>query len=401
MIDATVPERLRQLAARIKCGADSFIGYPATRLVDFSPLYPLMDFLLNNIGDPFYQGGSYKLNTHDMEREVIRWFGALLRAPEDDTWGYVTSGGTEGNMYGLYLAREAFPDGIVYFSADTHYSVAKIIRLLQMPSCKIGCLPNGEMDYAALAEDFKKNAGRPAILFANIGTTMRGAIDDMERMRSIVLASGIKDLYIHADAALSGLVLPFVENPPAFDFAHGIDSISISGHKLAGVPMPCGVVLARSGMVNRIMRGVEYIGSMDATILGSRSGIATVFLWYVLNTMGHDGFRRTVAGCLDTAEYALRQMILNGIKAWRNPHSLTVVFPRCTQETERKWQLATEGGQAHLIAMPHVTHEMIDKLIRDIKNTPQAVDPVSGGSTIPLRPAGISAAGRNAGGAIR
>lgn len=32
-------------------------------------------------------------------------------------------------MYGLYVARELLPQGIVYFGEDTHYSVAKILRL--------------------------------------------------------------------------------------------------------------------------------------------------------------------------------------------------------------------------------------------------------------------------------
>ena len=34
-------------------------------------------------------------------------------------------------MYGLYLGRELFPDGVVYFSQDTHYSVVKILSVLK------------------------------------------------------------------------------------------------------------------------------------------------------------------------------------------------------------------------------------------------------------------------------
>ena len=35
-----------------------------------------------------------------------------------ETWGYCTNGGTEGNMYGLFLAREIYPKGIVYYFKD-------------------------------------------------------------------------------------------------------------------------------------------------------------------------------------------------------------------------------------------------------------------------------------------
>ena len=39
-------------------------------------------------------------NVKDLEREVVRILADLFRAPPDDRWGCVTSGGTEGNLYG-------------------------------------------------------------------------------------------------------------------------------------------------------------------------------------------------------------------------------------------------------------------------------------------------------------
>ncbi len=61
-------------------------------------------------GIPFPEAIS-GMNTHDFEREVIHDFAGFTGIDVDDCWGYVTNGGTEGNMYGLYLARELFPDG--------------------------------------------------------------------------------------------------------------------------------------------------------------------------------------------------------------------------------------------------------------------------------------------------
>ena len=56
----------------------------------------------------------------------------LTEGPAASTWGYCTNGGTEGNMYGLFLARELHPEGLVYYSEDTHYSVNKILRCLHL-----------------------------------------------------------------------------------------------------------------------------------------------------------------------------------------------------------------------------------------------------------------------------
>ena len=36
-------------------------------------------------------------------------------------------------MYGLYLARELHPEGMLYFSEEAHYSILKIARILNMP----------------------------------------------------------------------------------------------------------------------------------------------------------------------------------------------------------------------------------------------------------------------------
>jgi len=227
-------------------------------------------------GDPF-KDGTYGLHTHDFEREVIVWFAELLHAPADDIWGYVTNGGTEGNLYGLYLARELYPDGMVYASQDTHYSVAKNLRLLKMPHIMIKSREDGSIDLEDLRETIRIHRDLPPIIFANIGTTMKEGIDRVDSIRAILDDLAISRRYIHCDAALSGMTLPFIEEAPPFDFSQGIDSISISGHKFIGSPVPCGIVLADKNHVRRIARSIEYVGTLDTTIPGSRNGLSPSF----------------------------------------------------------------------------------------------------------------------------
>ena len=56
------------------------------------------------------------------------------------------------------------------------------------------------------------------------------------------------------------MILPF-DHPQAFSFAHGIDSISVSGHKMIGSPIPCGIVVAKRQNVERISVDVDYIST--------------------------------------------------------------------------------------------------------------------------------------------
>jgi histidine decarboxylase len=357
--------RLAELHARLIALRPRSIGYPCAQEFDYTELQPFLDFVTNNVGDPF-SGSNFRMNTHDFEREVIMEFGRLTQAPQDDFWGYMTSGGTEGNMYGLYLARELLRDCIVYFSEDTHYSVAKLLRLQHTRSIMIKSQENGQLDYDDLRETLRIHRDVAPVIFANIGTTMKGAIDDLARIRGILDDLAITDYHIHADAALSGMILPFVENPPPWNFAHGAHTISISGHKLLGCPLPCGLALARKHLVDRIARNVEYVGALDTTITGSRSAITPLMLWYRLRTLGDAGIREIVKRSLDLAAYAVERLRAAGIEAWRqDENSVTVVLPRPPAPVLEKWIIAPKGKIAHIITLPPMNEAVVDEFTQD------------------------------------
>ena len=363
-LSADDQHKLDTLLERLTALRRYFVGYPCNQDFDYSALTPFLAFALNNVGDPF-GGSNIPLNTHDFEREVLADFAQFTRAPRDAWWGYVTAGGTEGNMYGLYVARELLPEGICYFSEDTHYSVAKVLRLQHTRSIMLKSQPSGEMDYDDLRETLRIHRDVPPIIFANIGTTMKGACDNLATIRSILDEFAITNAYIHADAALSGMILPFVNGAPPWDFADGADSISISGHKFLGSPLPCGVVLARKAHVERISRSIEYIGALDTTIAGSRSAIAPLYLWYRLRTLGQEGCRALVQRTLSLSDYAIASLAKHGIEAWRHRHSITVVFSRPPAELMRKWVIAPRKGIGHIITLPHVSEEIIEEFAAD------------------------------------
>ena len=345
----------------------SFIGYPVNCNFNYSELYDFLSIPLNNVGDP-YCSSYYGLDSRDLEREVVDWFARLHNAPPNNYWGYVTNGGTEGNMYGLYLARELYPKGVVYYSQDTHYSVSKNIRVLNMENVMIKSRRNGEIDYQDLHDMIATWRSAPPIIFANVGTTMREGFDDVSEIKKILKKLAIPEYYIHIDAALGGMTLPFIDDSPDFSFDTGVQSMSISGHKFIGSPLPCGVVLALKSNVGRVSRAVEYVGSLDSTISGSRNGFTPILLWHAIKSHGFNGFKKMVRGCIRTAEYAVKKFEENNIKAWKNDYAITVVFPKPSEKVCKKWKLAIQDEIAHIICMPHVTEETINKVIEDIKN---------------------------------
>lgn len=364
-LSAEDKQHLDALTAQISNARDYFLGYPVSKDFDYSEIANFLQYPINNLGDPF-EGGTYRVQTHEIEKEVVSFFAELFRADPNDFWGYVTNGGSESNLYGLYLARELYPKGMVYYSESTHYSVRKNIHLLNIPSIVIRSQENGEIDYEDFENTVKLNRHKPAIVLGTFGTTMKEAKDDVAKIKSILNNLAIRDHYIHCDAALSGVYGPFMDPRPAFDFEDGADSISISGHKFIGSPFPTGVLLTKKSFRNRVSTGISYIGSLDTTITGSRNGHSALILWYAIKKLGVAGLRKRYQHSLEVAEYCEQQLKDIGVDAWRNPNSITVVLPKVAPEVKNKWQLATEGNVCHIICMPNVSKQQIDDCVADI-----------------------------------
>jgi histidine decarboxylase len=373
-LDPADDARLERLYAALEARAEKLIGYPTNIAYDYRGLERFLAFPMNNVGDPF--GDSlYAINTHEFEREVIEFFASLFRIQRPNYWGYVTHGGTEGNMYGLYLAREVCPNGVVYFSEDTHYSAMKIVHVLNMKHIVVRSQENGEMDYDDFADMLRLNRDKPVIVLANIGTTMKGAVDDLVNIREALHDNAIHHSYIHCDAALFGMMLPFIKDAPAFDFSVGADSIAVSGHKFIGMPMPSGAVIAKRHNVERVKAAIEYIGASDTTIAGSRNALSTLMLWRAIHSFGRRGFESRVKACLRMTDYALERLAGIGWRAWANRCSNTVVLERPPRDIVRKWQLAVKDDIAHIIVMPHVGKTQIDAFIEDLRGVAPSREP--------------------------
>lgn len=375
-IKAEDQQRLQALGQKIAQELNMVLGYPVSRDFDYSEINHFLNFPINNIGDPYEPGGTYKVHTHELEQEVVRFFAKLFRANPQDYWGYVTNGGSESNLYGLYLARESYPKGMVYYSESTHYSVRKNIHLLNIPSIVIRSQPNGEIDYEDFENTVRLNRHKPAIVLTTFGTTMREAKDDVGKVKNILKNLAVHDHYIHCDGALAGTFGAFMEPRPSFDFKDGVDSISISGHKFVGSPIPSGVIVTKKSVRDRIAKSISYIGSLDTTITGSRNGHSPLFLWYALKKMGVEGLKARYQHSLEVAQYCEQKLNEIGISAWRNPGAITVVLPKTPQSIQEKWQLATKGEMAHIICMPQVTKEQIDEFVYDIAHCEEEAEEI-------------------------
>lgn len=354
-------------------------GYPYNLMYNHEELYAFMKYSINNLGDPFVTS-NYGVHSRQFECSVIDFFARLWKC--DDYWGYVTTCGTEGNLHGILLARECHPDGILYSSSESHYSIFKAARYYRMDAKSIPTLPMGEIDYEILASEIEKNRDRPVIINVNIGTTVKGAVDNLDRILRILNTLRIprERYHIHCDGALFAMMMPFVDFAPEVSFRKPIDSMTVSGHKMLGCPMPCGIALARKQHVDKVEQRIDYLNSVDTTIMGSRNGQAALYLWYSLRKKGVAGIKRDVVHCMETARYLRDKLTKAGFSCRLNDLSSTVVLERPLDEALiKRWQLACEEDIAHVVVMPNITTPKIDKFVQELidsKNKLGRIEPV-------------------------
>lgn len=363
-------ETLDDAERRIRTAHDAHLGYPYN--LDIAPHVPanFANYLINNLGDP-YVGSHYASEVCGFEQQAVGWLMRLWGCDDlDDYWGSIGASGTEGNLWAMYLGREAQPDAVLLYSAEAHYSIPKAARILRVEAREVLANPAGEIDLGDLAAKLAGLNGRPVILALTCGTTMSGAHDDIAGAIEVLEAAGYGPdrRYIHVDGALNAMVVPFLPEAPASirpSFDHAIDSISTSGHKMIGTPMPCGALVCRKDHSRRISRAVAYLRSNDTTLMGSRNGHAVLAVWSRLLGHGFGGFARDAMRSTKRAKALAGRLKTTGVDVQYNPWGMTVVFPEPDAATVRTYQLACNKGRAHAIVMPSVTDALISRFEAD------------------------------------
>ena len=315
---------------------------------------------MNNIGDPFDMKSG--MSCHEYEQAVITWFLNLFGSNTKDGWGYTTTGGTEGILFGMWKARDSMPNAVVYMSDYAHYGIHKSADILGIPYNIIKTNAYGEMDYKDLEE--KLDTKKPAIIVATLGSIMTSSKDDIIKIHAVLKEKNIR-YYIHADAAFDGMILPFINTALPYRLDQGIDSISISGHKLIGSPIPCGIVLVKKEHLNKNTH-IIYINNFDCTIAGSRSSFASLVLWSAIKRQGVEGFKNFVSQCINQAEKYCKEFNNHNISAWRFKDALTIVLEKQPDLFLKKWRAPSNEKFTTLMALPKLNENMMQEIIDDI-----------------------------------
>jgi len=375
-------EKLDQWTQIWKESQQTYFGYPVNQesaLQDFYEWYVRtgMDRVnLNNAGDPMTDK-PWNMSSCAFEKEVIEFFTPLYGFDQDDVWGIVTHSGTDGNNHGIYfgvndLYNRTGKMPIVYVSDEAHYSNMRLCDLQHLDIKLIKSDPMGRM----IPEELEKalDLKRPVLMVYAMGSTFKGAIDDMQALNAVLAKYPNLAVYRHVDAALFGGYLPFTEHQKMVSSKEqGFESIAISGHKFFGIDSPSGLFLCtRKVYDNQHNFNVTYLNSNMKMISCSRDAVQPLKFWWLIQKVGYEAWSKQAKGMMECTQYLEQELTKIGWPCWRNEYSNTVFFKRPAPELCRKYNLALGyddnfGGElAHVVVMQHVTKAKIDGFIKEL-----------------------------------
>ena len=352
-------------------------GYPAN-MEDYSYTTSYLRhleskmYLMNNCGDP-YQKGNYGMDSKSTEKKIISLVAENFGIAQGEYWGYITSGGTESNFWGIREGFNRFPKGKLYFSEDTHYSVEKYVfdgeNSERYPYEKIAVDKFGRISAENLfevVERDRENGVNGAIVVLTWGTTCRGAVDEVKKITDGLKARGI-EYYCHLDAAHFGGIAKNQQNAPYVESLSelGVDSIAVSMHKFMGTARVNGVLLA---LTRRDRPIIDYIGQEDSTLLGSRDYLPFSTYQRAREML----LRRHPEHFCENVLYFEERLKAQSLPFERFETSNTFVVPKPCEEICKKYQLATfvdyDGKEkAHIIIFPFHERAIMDELLEDLK----------------------------------
>ena len=219
----------------------------------------------------------------ELEKRFVREF-AKDMGYDDDSWGYISSGGTISNLVALWVARNKQmakhkKAKYVLVAEDHHYSVEKACNILglQIADLKID-------------ENIPPNQVAAVICIA--GSTENGRTDDIVYWRKFC---DQHDIHLHVDAAYGGYYVYCLDSPDdlltpwektQLRAMREADSITIDPHKLGYAPYTAGLFLLKNKndvMYINSKDDVKYLGVMTTslyTVEGSRSGAVAASLYF-------------------------------------------------------------------------------------------------------------------------
>jgi sphinganine-1-phosphate aldolase len=230
---------------------------------------------------------------------------------DDNTAGFMTSGGTESLVLVVRAARKrAEREGRsldrmnMVLPTSAHAALEKGADYFNVESRRVPVSSDWRADVAAMAAAIDDET---ILVVGSAPQYPQGVIDPIPEIAAMAAA---RNLNCHVDACMGGVTLPYLEllgeDIAPWDFrVEGVTSISIDLHKYGYTSKGAGVLLHRNKMLRNDQTFVtdNWLGGMygSSGILGTKSGGPIASAWAVMHHLGSDGYLQAASSARASA----------------------------------------------------------------------------------------------------
>jgi len=249
-------------------------------------------------GEEVYRG------THDMEVEAVRMVSSLLNLNNEESFGFITSGGTESNLLAIRTAkllaekrgRISKPEIVMPYSAHFSLRLAADLFGIKVREVELNDDFTPKMDQVeALINE------NTIALACSAPEPSLQVLDPIPEFSRIAERKGI---YLHVDAAFGGFLYPFIGDfgysVPKFDFSlPGVCSMMTDSHKLGLVPIACSFVMFRE---NYVFDDIPTERLAIHTITSTKNGGVAAAAWGLFKVLGREGYKEYIQHALELSQ---------------------------------------------------------------------------------------------------
>jgi len=246
----------------------------------------------------------------EIQSEVVAWTADLLYGDEN-TAGFLTSGGTESILCAVLAARKrgsverniTRPEMVLAETAHAAFHKAADNFGIIVHKAPV------REDFTADVETMTAMVNENTVLVVGSAPQYpQGVQDDIPAIAALAASVGAN---CHVDACMGGFVLPFAERigreVAPWDFrVDGVTTISADIHKLGYAPKGVSVILHNSKQSRSYQTFVfdDWLGGFYASpnMQGTRSGLPMACAWAVMQHLGIDGYVELTSQTLINAD---------------------------------------------------------------------------------------------------
>ena len=292
-----------------------------------------------------------------LEEAICKWFSDEIGF-NALAGGIAASGGTLSNLNALVASRnhaglDTDPNSVFLTSEDAHSSFAKCSRIMGLSKSNLINVKTdkyGSMDIFDLEMHIDKCSKEGKKIFcivATLGTTIRGAIDPIEKISKICKE---RNIWLHVDGSIGGIFAITKIPINGICNVNLANSITINPQKILGITKTSSILLVSDMefLKSTFATGLPYVSTENNLLNRGELGIQgsrpaeIIKLWLGLRFLGKQGIETVLRESIEKRKFLENNLNKEKYDLCSGPLHIISFLPKGMSKSESdEWTLNT------------------------------------------------------------